>query len=116
MRAAQGRVRAPTSLLVLVLLFLFLAAAAAPPPNGAAAADAAAAPPPLPPRGAACGWQGEGTCRRLQHSQDGLFTTEQVHDRWPWQEAQIKRLSCADALNLSFFRLAPPLCSPLCPV
>jgi hypothetical protein len=59
---------------------------------------------------------GEATCRQLQHSQDGLFTTPQVHDRWPWQEAQIQRLSCADKINMSHFHLAPPLCSPLCPV
>lgn len=59
---------------------------------------------------------GEAKCRQLQHSQDGLFTTAQVHDKWPWQQAQIQRLSCADKINMSHFRLAPPLCSPLCPV
>jgi len=41
--------------------------------------------------------KGEAQCKRAHHSQEGLFVGQPVHERWPWQQPQIKRMTCGDS-------------------
>lgn len=62
------------------------------------------------------------SCARLPSSQDGLFMKDRVHDRWPWQAAQMDQLPCAsqyhtamrDGLWNSTARVEGCSVSPLC--
>jgi len=68
------------------------------------------------------------SCKRLSHSQDGLFADPPIHDKWPWQKSYFKGLSCFTHFNNSLLSAMNGynggggsssqacLISPLCPV